>query len=472
MNFLTILFIYFLSFTDKNGSDHIALGERALEQRAKWEIGIDSLDYAVSSVYLDSVRALGATVMHTSRWMNGTTVSIPEDSITLARLRECSFIKDIELTRDESHLNIASMTRDTDIEVPVGSDTAIYGRALQQLELYNLPPLHKAGFEGQGIHMAVIDGGFQSADSVTAFNSIREQILGHYDLTDDKYDFFGDKGFHGTACLSLIAAVRNDFLGSATKACYYMIRSEECDTESPKEGDNLVAALELADSLGVNIASVSLGYYAFDNPSLNYSYQDMDGKSTRPSRAATIAARKGMLLCVSAGNEGKKEWHYITTPADADSILTVGAVYKNRGVTDFSSRGPAYDGRIKPEVCAFGSQATILNASTDSLRTGSGTSYACPLTAGLAACLWSAHPDETAQQIRWRIMRSADRYDAPDNDYGYGIPDAWKAHTLSITKAGTAVQDSYSIGKSLIDGRILILKGDDYYDISGRKSAR
>ncbi len=472
MNFLAILFIYFLSFSDKNGSDHIALGERAIEQRAKWNIEIDSLDYTVSPVYLDSVRSLGATVMHTSRWINGATVSIPEDSITLARLKECSFIKDIELTRDESHQQIESIVKDTDIEVPVGNDSAIYGRALQQLELYNLPPLHKAGFEGQGIHLAVIDGGFQNADSVTAFNPIREQILGHYDLTDDKYDFFGDKGFHGTACLSLIAAVRNDFLGSATKACYYMIRSEECDTESPKEGDNLVAALELADSLGVNIASISLGYYAFDNTSLNYTYQDMDGKSTRPSRAATIAARKGMLLCVSAGNEGKKEWHYITTPADADSILTVGAVYKNRKVTDFSSRGPAYDGRIKPEVCAFGSQATILNASTDSLRTGSGTSFACPLTAGLAACLWSAHPDETAQQIRWRIICSADRYDAPDSDYGYGIPDAWKAHTLSVTKAGTATNSTYSTNKTFIDGHILILKGDEYYDISGRKSTK
>ncbi len=472
MNFLSILFIYFLSFTDKNGSDHVALGERAIEQRTMWNIEIDSLDYAVSPVYLDSVRSLGATVMHTSRWLNGATVSIFEDSVTLASLKACSFIKDIELTRDESHQQRASIDKNPDIEAPVGSDTAIYGRALQQLKLYNLPPLHKAGFQGQGIHMAVIDGGFQNADSVTAFDPIREQILGHYDFTDDKYDFFGDKGFHGTACLSLIAAVRDDFLGSATKACYYMIRSEECDTESPKEGDNLVAALELADSLGVNIASISLGYYVFDNQDMNYTYQDMDGKSTRPSRAAAIAASKGMLLCVSAGNEGKKEWHYITTPADADSILTVGAVYHNRKVTDFSSRGPASDGRIKPDVCAFGSQVTILNANTDSLRTGSGTSYACPLTAGLAACLWSAHPDETAQQIRWRIIRSADHYDTPDSDYGYGIPDAWKAHTMSITKVETATNSTYSTSKTLIDGHIIIVKGDEYYDISGMKSAR
>ena len=232
--------------------------------------------------------------------------------------------------------------------------------------------------------------------------------------------------------------------------------------------DNLVVALETADSLGVNIFSVSLGYAEFDNPKWTLPKSALDGKTTRASRAATIAARKGMLVCVAAGNEGDDDWRTISVPADADSILTVGAVGVDSVIGDFSSYGPAADGRIKPEVCAVGVQATFIGPD-QYIATGNGTSFATPLLAGMAACLWSALPNENAMQIRERIIRSADRYTHPDtkeNHYGYGIPNAWKAYSYPESVQCTVYD--VRAQKILRNGQILLLFEGRIYDSLGR----
>ena len=469
---LIILNIFFVSFLDKPEKSAPALSPRAVEQRHKWGIGTDELDYPVSRLYLDSLRAMGAKIHHTSRWMNGATVEMND---TLAeKVRALSFVIDVEMTRDGSEpRNFWSPKRRIERESARGIPTDMTHRryaTTDQLNTYNLTPLHSAGFEGQGILMAVCDGGFYNADTLSCFRQ-SELELGHFDFTDDIYDFYGPRGSHGTECLSAISGLQENFKGNATKAQYYLMRSEEDDTESPKEMDNLVVALETADSLGVNVFSVSLGYFIFDNSDWDLVYKDdLDGKSTRLSIAATIAARKGMLVCIAAGNEGNSSWKWIDVPADADSVLAVGAVNTDGYIGSFSSYGPSADGRVKPDVCAVGVYTTLI-APDGSIIQSNGTSFATPLLAGLAACLWSALPDENAMQIRERIIRSANHYSNPtDPQYGYGIPDAWKAYTMTPESVETVEKEDETRARKVVDGsRILIYRHGHIYNLAGQR---
>lgn len=470
INLLIILSVYFVSFTDKPEKTAPQLSPRAWEQRAKWNIQTDAMDYPVSPMYMNKVREAGGKILHYSRWFNGATVEM--DKETAAKVAELKCVESIEMTRDDSEANkYLPKYRARRLEQ---AEQAQQAYTDDQLELYNLTALHEAGFEGQGILMAICDGAFYNADKVECFR--QDQLLGHFDLTDDKdkgYPFFGTTGDHGTECLSTISGIREDYYGAATKAQYYLMRSEEEETESPKEMDNLVAALEKADSLGVNIFSVSLGYVHFDNPEWDIPKSAFDGRSTRASRAATIAARKGMLVCIAAGNEGD-EWgnppHTLGIPGDADSTLTVGAVNTSGIIGGFSSYGPTSDFRIKPEVCAVGVKATLVNHA-NAIVQSNGTSFATPLLAGFAAALWSALPDENAMQIRERILLSSNRYDDPDTEnyqYGYGIPDAWKAYQLDIPTGIESIQNSEnSYQKILRDGQLLIIKENRKYNVLG-----
>lgn len=463
LKLLILLNVFFVSFTDKPEKSAAALSPRAVEQRAKWDIPTDAMDYPVAHLYVDSLRRMGAKVFHTSRWFNGATVEMSDE--LASKVQALDFVDAVEMTRDNSESLYASKRRVITRE-ETSDDPGIITE--QQLGLYNLLPLHEAGFEGEGILMAVCDGGFYNANILTCFR--QEQELGHFDFTDDAVDIYGHTGTHGTECLSTISGSTTIYKGAATKANYYLMRSEESKTESPKEMDNLVVALETADSLGVNVFSVSLGYAYFDNDkwSLNKN-TDLDGKTTRVSRAATIAARKGMLVCVAAGNEGDNAWRTISVPADADSILTVGAVSTWGEIGNFSSYGPSSDGRIKPEVCAVGVWTQLINPGGN-IVTSNGTSFATPLLAGLAASLWSALPDENAMQIRSRIIRSADRYLNPDTQqYGYGIPNAWKAYTMGPEGIEDVQTETNSCQKILRNGQIIILRNGIEYTISGQR---
>lgn len=463
LKLLILLNVFFVSFTDKPEKSAAALSPRAVEQRAKWDIPTDAMDYPVAHLYVDSLRRMGAKVFHTSRWFNGATVEMSDE--LASKVQALDFVDAVEMTRDNSESLYASKRRVITRE-ETSDDPGIITE--QQLGLYNLLPLHEAGFEGEGILMAVCDGGFYNANILTCFR--QEQELGHFDFTDDAVDIYGHTGTHGTECLSTISGSTTIYKGAATKANYYLMRSEESKTESPKEMDNLVVALETADSLGVNVFSVSLGYAYFDNDkwSLNKN-TDLDGKTTRVSRAATIAARKGMLVCVAAGNEGNNAWRTISVPADADSILTVGAVSTWGEIGNFSSYGPSSDGRIKPEVCAVGVWTQLINPGGN-IVTSNGTSFATPLLAGLAASLWSALPDENAMQIRSRIIRSADRYLNPDTQqYGYGIPNAWKAYTMGPEGIEDVQTETNSCQKILRNGQIIILRNGIEYTISGQR---
>ena len=449
-----ILFAYFVQFTDKMGSNRVALSDIALEKRTTRGIAIDSLDYAVSPIYIDSLRQTVSRIYHTSRWMNGATIET--DSNTIQRIAQWSFVDTIYVTRREAKGERQESTWLSD----------------PQTEQLHLHLLHEAGFHGQGVTMAVVDGGFQNVNTLSAFDAVREQIRGIYDTTDDTDSVTGTTGNHGVKCFGTIAAITPEYQGAATAAQYYLIRSEENATESPKEMDNWVAAIELADSLGVDIASTSLGYAMFDDDCFTLSYSDMDGKSTRSSRAATIASRKGMLLVVAAGNEGNKAWHYIASPADADSILTVGAVDVQDSIAGFSSWGPTADGRVKPEVCARGHQTALINPIDNTVQYSNGTSFACPIIAGMAACLWSALPNASNMEIRERIIASANRYKEPHPQYGYGIPDAWKAYEQTTDIEAIQSVDIPQARKVLINGVLWILHNGKRYDVMGREAMR
>lgn len=461
---LILLNVFFVSFKDKPAKDVPALSPRAIEQRTKWHIPTDALDYPVDKAYLDSVRKYGATVHHTSRWMNGATCTMTDEQA--ARVALLPFVTGVEMTRNDASSGapvkrLCAPTASDDVRANMQDIELITER---QLALYNLLPLHDLGYHGQGILITVCDGGFTDANTLPCFR--QELELGHYDFTDDKDDFYGRTGAHGTHCLSTISGlIENEYIGAATKAQYYLMRAEEDATESPKEMDNLVAAFEKADSLGTNVFSVSLGYAMFDNEKWDLTYADLDGKTTRVSRAATIAARKGMLVCVAAGNEGNKSWHWISAPADADSILTVGAVNVDSIIGGFSSFGPSADGRIKPDVCAVGVQTALITTNGNTMR-GNGTSFATPLIAGMAATLWSALPEESAMQIRERIIRSANRYNNPDRDqYGYGIPNAYAAYTGLTTITDTPV--SNTAAKFIQGNTLYIIHNGKTYNIVG-----
>ena len=460
----SLLAIFFLQFADKAGSSVVCLSPTAQQMRKERSIEIDSLDYAVSPVYLDSVSRLGAKVLHTSRWMNGTTVEASNEVIR--EIEKCAFVDTVYLTRvDKDTLGIPSISlrkREAKSE-----RLEVTGEETGQLEQLNLLPLHQAGYKGKGIRIGVADGGFYNADSLESLP--KEQWLGYADLTDQQDDIFGKTGNHGSLCLSAIVANSSDYQGAATEAEYFLFRTEEHATESPKEIDNWVAAIEMADSIGLHIVSTSLGYTTFDNEQFDFAYTDMDGRTSRGAQAATIATRKGMLLVVAMGNEGNNTWHYLSTPSDADSILSVGAVDATGGKAEFSSYGPSADGRVKPEVCAMGKGTALIDPATNSLINSNGTSFACPLIAGMTACLWSALPKANNMDIRDIIIRSADRYTTPHEQYGYGVPNAWQAYNTFI---GTDLQPTKVTpiaNKILKDGQLYILYEGELYNILGYK---
>ena len=493
---MILLSIFFLQFIDKVGAERVCLSPTAMEMREARGIAIDSLDYEVSPIYLDSVQTLGATVLHTSRWMNGATVQASEEAIEV--IEACEFVESVEKTRGErggrlqrSLVNASLQFRErsqselqndsiaaNSLEAKGDEEMRLLGEAVnvdeavnvgevgEQLDQLNLLPLHQAGYKGRGIRIGMADGGFYRANSMLSLP--QDQCLGYADLTDDEEDMFSSIGDHGTMCLSTIMAKQDAYMGAATEAEYYLFRTEEEYTESKKEIDNWVAAIEMADSMGLHIVSTSLGYTTFDDAQMDFCYADMDGRTSRAAQAAVIAARKGMLLVVAAGNDGNNSWHYLSTPADADSVLTVGAVDGDGQIAAFSSYGPSADGRVKPEVCAMGRGTSIIHPENENITRGNGTSFACPLIAGMAACLWSALPDATNMEIRERIICSADRYTQPHEQYGYGIPNAWMAYTQTTTAIPSMqIEQPSKARKIMQNGQLYILYNDEIYNLLG-----
>lgn len=297
-----------------------------------------------------------------------------------------------------------------------------YGKGQTQIALNHGESLHERGFRGKGMTIAVIDGGFFNTDVIPLLQSVN--LLGTRDFVepDSGGNVYGAE-VHGTMVLSCMAAnTPGVFVGTAPDAAYWLLRSEDSESEQPVEEDNWAAAIEYADSVGVDLVNTSLGYSDFDNKADNYAYWQLDGHHEICSNSASLLASKGIVLCCSAGNEADNQWKLISVPADADDVLTVGALTSKGKNTLFSSLGHASDGRVKPDVMAMGQDCAV--AGRDGrLTTASGTSFASPIMCGMVACYWQAHPQLTALQVVEAVRQLGDRYAHPDNIYGYGTPD-------------------------------------------------
>jgi subtilisin family serine protease len=312
--------------------------------------------------------------------------------------------------------------------------TLPYGNSLNQIEMLNGVCLHEKGFSGSSITIAVFDAGFAKSNIHSTFDLLRNnnRLLGTKDFTFlNPIDVFdASTSSHGTAVLGTMAGYSpGNLVGTAPFANYWLIRSEYAPTEYLIEEYNWAAAAEFADSIGADIINSSLGYSTFDDATQNHSMQDLDGKTSVCSKAALICARKGMIVCSSAGNSGGSSWPKIGFPADADSIITVGAVDVNQSIVGFSSIGPTEDGRLKPDVMAQGLASVVAN-SNGAIGTSSGTSFSSPILAGMVACLWQSNPTKKNMEIIDAIRKSANRVDSPNNQYGFGIPDFCKADQI------------------------------------------
>jgi serine protease AprX len=430
---------YWVQFTDKAntpynvGQPEDFLSDRAMERRARYHIAINEQDLPVDPSYPDSLRRMGVSVLNKSKWFNAVTI-FTEDTVVLALIRQLRFVRQLKSVRT---LKSSNQTNDkfaseffTDSGVVHQSDTTLlrYGQATRQVGMLNGHILHNQGFQGQGMVIAVLDAGFRNVNINIAFDSLLmgNQVLGNWDFVNNQPVTF-DGHAHGAQVLSIMAGnLPAQLVGSAPKASYYLLRTEDAGSEYPVEEDNWVAGAEYADSVGADLINSSLGYAKFDNPAMNHTYADMDGNTTRITIAADIACSKGILVVSSAANEGNKAWHYITAPADADSILTVGAVDSLGDYASFSSTGPTYDKRIKPNVAGQGLNTALVNTDGGVIR-GSGTSFSSPLVCGLTACLWQSNRSRSPMEIIQAIQESASQASSPDSLLGYGIPNFGKA---------------------------------------------
>lgn len=342
--------------------------------------------------------------------------------------------------------------------------------------LFNLAPLHNAGYTGEGITIAVIDGGFYGVDQDT-LNFPKDHILGHKDFLDRDSTFFTSPDeLHGAMVLSTMLKRRDDLnmpFGTAPGANYFLIRTEDVAKEYAGEMDNLARGIRYADSIGADIITISLGYRLFDDPSEDLTFEDLNGQSP-VSRAATEAARHNRLVCVAAGNDGDKEWHYISVPSDADSILTVGAVGTDSLPGVFSSFGPTADGRNKPEVSGWGVKCPVYNPLSGAVAVSNGTSFATPRIAGMAACLWQALPHLSAMELRELIIRSCHTYPEWDPQAGYGLPNAGQIY---LEATGSALPKTETNGNALyynLQGFRLgaALEHGFYIEIRGNKAEK
>ena len=412
---------YAVWFNSKSGTPYsIAapkafLSDRSIARRGRQSIAITEADLPVNPAFKEAVRATGTRLLYTSRWMNCALVEATESQmVSVAGL---SFVGRTELVAPGA--------------IPVGQSSDIptdqtsartSGNALTQLVQMGVDQLHADGWNGTGVLVGVFDSGFPGVPQGTGFAQMRPRIRDTYNFPWNRRDVYGYDE-HGADVLSIIAGdLPEGYTGSAPGADFLLYVTEYAPSEYRIEEFNWLFAAERADSAGVDVINTSLGYSTFDDPAMSYTYGEMTGSVALISRAAEMAAARGIVVVVSAGNEGNGSWRHITAPADAAGVLSVGSVNETGQVSGFSSRGPTADGRIKPDVSALGSNTTYL-ANGEVTATGSGTSFSAPLITGLVAGIIQSRPDLSSDEIISLVRSSGSNAGSPDNDIGYGIPD-------------------------------------------------
>lgn len=439
---------YYIEFTDKNHNNYNLdtpesfLSARAIQRRINQSIDINYSDLPVSNKYIDSLKHLGIQVLNTSKWFNSAII-YTEDNSQLDILRGLSFVRYINkfqsvpeysLYKDNKYPSLSSPTYFTNKNIS-SSNYYDYGYSAQQVSIHNGEYLHNNGYRGAGIMIAITDAGFEGLPSLSTFDSIynSNRVICTRNFVHGGTHVYGYHS-HGTRVFSTIGAnYPGQLVGTAPEADFVLLMSEDPDSEHLIEEYNWASAAEFADSIGADIINVSLGYLNFDFNHLSHTYSDLNGRTSVISQAASLAMRKGMIVVVAASNMGQDSiHHWICTPADTDSILTLGAISADSIYAPFSSIGPSYDGRIKPDLVAVGSGTYHQDPNGD-IVTGNGTSFASPLIAGLAACLWQKFPNKTNIEIIKALQQSGHLYDNPNYYLGYGIPNMKTASDLLTT---------------------------------------
>jgi hypothetical protein len=426
---------YYIEFTDKNNNEYSInnpeefLTERSLRRRANQDIPITESDLPVTQTYVDSLESLGLQVLLTSKWFNSATVYTLDTDLmdTITNLGfVCNSAKYSPYPEGQSSAvdNRYKRIKETNSRKE-DFDYYDYGDCAVQIKMTNAHKLHNEGFRGKDMLIAVTDAGFTGLPDLPSFDSLYNE---NRVLSTKNFVHGGDTVYnhstHGMRVLSILAAnYPGNLIGTAPEASYLLLMSEDPDSETFIEELNWISAAEYADSLGADIINVSLGYVDFDTPEFNHSYETLDGRHAIISYAATVASRKGMIVVAAAANSGTDENHpWIAAPGDADSIITAGAVWADETYASFSSIGPSYDGRVKPDVVSMG--GGTYNQNTDgSIGNGNGTSFSTPLLAGMIACFWQKFPEKSNMEIIESVRQSAHLYNTPTVYLGYGIPD-------------------------------------------------
>ena len=436
---------YLIKFRDKQFNSHTIgnpstfLSAKSIARRTRYQIPVEETDLPISARYLDSIRSIpNVTIVNASKWLNQVCIRTTDPN-ALARINAMPFVqggaqaiapRPGEVLQPIPAKFPAEQPAST-IARPQQPQTNVYdyGLAFPQIRMHQGEFLHNWGFRGGAMHVGVTDAGFFKYLDLITFDSIRRrnQIRETWDFVTNDASVNEDHP-HGTNCFSTMSAnLPGNFVGTAPESQYYLYRTEDAATEYPVEEHFWAVAAERADSIGLDVLSVSLGYTTFSRSQFDYTQAQMDGNTSMIARAADLAARKGMLVVVAAGNDGNGSWRSIATPADADSVLTVGAVNSSGAAAGFSSYGPSADGQIKPDVAAVGQGAVVANTVNGQASYNNGTSFSAPIMAGLATCLWEAFPEVSNMNLIAAIRRSSNRFTTPNDRVGYGIPDMKKA---------------------------------------------
>lgn len=428
---------YRVCFKDKADSPYSLerpgefLSAKSLARRKKFGLKVDQYDLPVSPTYLKRLRERGFKVLHQSKWNNSAVIETT-DTIGAEKLTEVGFITSVtrvwQAPEEKEETSSSDFLDDlyTSIVTPdTAKSISPYGSNPLQVAHLGVDSLHTIGLQGQGVTIAVIDGGFKRANRIAGLRGVK--IVGTKNFVDTG-DIYATSGDHGTMVLSCLAAFQPfGLIGTAPGAEFYLILSEDGASEYPVEEDAWCAAIEYADSVGVDLVNSSLGYTKFDTKTMNHTYQDLNGRTAPCSRAASLAASRGIVVVNSAGNSGDDTWKLIGTPADARDILAVGAVDETGLNTFFSSIGPSIDGRIKPDVMALGYEVRVYDGE-GALTQADGTSFASPLLCGGVACLMQAFPTMNPTDLIHLVKTSGNNTLHPDNVFGYGVPNLWKAY--------------------------------------------
>jgi serine protease AprX len=429
---------YWVKFKDKAGTPYLTsnpnafLSAKAINRRVFYSIPFDETDLPVTPAYISQIDNItDVTVLYASKWLNGVVVSIPNAALSSALLTISSkpFVLDNAVAVSRYALNkleeyAVDEVKQSQALRPASTSSFNMGRSYWQNKQVNVTCLHEQGYRGQYMTIAVMDIGFNSVDTNPLFDSLRNRngILGTRDFVSGGNSVYEDPS-HGAHVLSCMAAIKPGLImGSAPRADYWLLRTEEGGSETISEEYNWVRGAEFADSVGADILTTSLGYTMFDNSTQNHTYATLNGKTAPMSIAATMAARKGMFVLNAAGNEGGGGWNYVSVPADADSICTVGAIDTLGSVAGFSGVGPTADGRKKPDLVARG-VGTWIGDVNGNCFAGNGTSFSTPVLAGAVACFWQGRRHHNNMTILQLLKSTASNVSNPDNSRGWGIPD-------------------------------------------------